>query len=97
MRNTTYCFGQDDTCSSATINIKPAAILESPGVVRTTYDNPLYMDMEERYVCVKEPLIAAVYVVEKSPRINHIAKQSSFANEKNDLFSLHRRDLDRLF
>jgi hypothetical protein len=76
VRNTTYCFGQEDTCSSATINIKPAAILESPGVVRTTYDNPLYMDMEERYVCAKEPLMAAVYVVEKSPKINHVAKQS---------------------
>ena len=97
VRNTTYCFGQDDTCSSATINIKPAATIESPGVVRTTYDNPLYMDMEERYLCVKEPLIAAVYAVEKSPRINHIAKHSLFTNEKNDLFNLHSRDLDRFF
>ena len=49
VRNTTYCFGEDDTCSSVSINIQPAATLESPGVVRTTYDNPLYMDMEERY------------------------------------------------
>jgi len=53
VRNTTYCFGQDDTCSSATINIKPAATIESPGVVRTTYDNPLYMDMEERWFIVE--------------------------------------------
>ena len=49
------------------------------------------------YVFVKEPLIAAVYAVEKSPKINHVAKQSLFTNEKNDLFNLHSRDLDRFF
>ena len=48
VRNTTYCFGQDDTCTSVSINIAPAATIEAPGVVRTTYDNPLYMQMEER-------------------------------------------------
>jgi len=53
VRNTTYCFGQDDTCTSATINIAPTAIIEAPGVVRTTYDNPLYMQMEERWFIVE--------------------------------------------
>ncbi len=48
VRNTTYCFGQDDACNSPTINIAPLATLESPGVVKTTYDDPLYLQMEER-------------------------------------------------
>ena len=49
VRNTTYCFGQDNQCNSQTINIQPKAFMESPGVVLTTYeDNPLYMEMVER-------------------------------------------------
>lgn len=48
VRNTTYCFGQDNQCNSQTINIQPKAFMESPGVVKTTYENPLYMEMEER-------------------------------------------------
>lgn len=49
VRNTTYCFGHDNTCTSPTINIAPPATLESPGVVRTTYfETPLYLDMDER-------------------------------------------------
>ena len=47
VRNTTYCFGQDNQCNSQTINIQPKAFMESPGVVKTTYENPLYMEMEE--------------------------------------------------
>ena len=30
VRNTTYCFGEDNACTSQTINIAPEAILESP-------------------------------------------------------------------
>ena len=48
VRNTTFCFGQDNQCNSQTINIQPKAFMESPGVVKTTYENPLYMEMEER-------------------------------------------------
>ena len=48
VRNTTYCFGQGDICDTEKINIAPLATLESPGVVKTTYDNPLYLQMEER-------------------------------------------------
>ena len=48
VRNTTYCFGENNECTSQTIQIAPEATLESPGVVKTTYDNPLYLQMEER-------------------------------------------------
>lgn len=50
VRNTTYCFGENDACNSPTINIAPVASLESNGVVLTTYENPLYLQMEERSV-----------------------------------------------
>jgi len=53
VRNTTYCFGQDNQCNSQTINIQPKAFMESPGVVKTTYENPLYMEMEERWFIVE--------------------------------------------
>merc|ERR1719412_3291358 len=52
VRNTTYCFGPNDKCNSEAINIDPLAILESPGVIKTVYDNPLYLEMEERWFIV---------------------------------------------
>ena len=37
VRNTTYCTGKDNVCTSPTINVLPEATLESSGVVKTTY------------------------------------------------------------
>ena len=49
IRNTTFCFGHGDTCTSEQIIVSPPAVIESPGVIYTTYyDLPLYMNMEER-------------------------------------------------
>jgi len=54
IRNTTFCFGHGDTCTSEQIIVSPPAVIESPGVIYTTYyDLPLYMNMEERYYIVE--------------------------------------------
>ena len=58
VRNTTYCFGVDNECTSPSINIMPKAVIESPGVVKTSYDNPLYLSMEERLILIRLPRYA---------------------------------------
>ena len=50
VRNTTFCFGEDNACRSQMINVAPLATVETPGVIKTLYTNPLYLQMEERYV-----------------------------------------------
>jgi len=59
IRNTSYCFGHltsdGDTCTTHQVVVSPPATMESPGVVHTTYfDDPLYMDMDERYYIVEK-------------------------------------------
>ena len=54
IRNTSYCFGHltsdGDTCTTHQVVVSPPATMESPGVVHTTYfDDPLFMDMDERF------------------------------------------------
>ena len=53
IRNTTFCTGKNNVCTSQYLNAQQTATLESPGTVLTEYKDPLYLSMVERWFIVE--------------------------------------------